>query len=488
MSLKKPFVAAASGSSSSRPPGETATGETVTLREPKAARRPVPEALLHDLWRRQHFDPGALTTTSGRPVAVLAPGRPNTDAGPDFREAHVRVGGQVWHGDVEIHPASSGWLDHDHHRDARYNAVALHVTLYADDWTGGLVRQDGSPLPELVLAPHLTDPLRELLHDFRTRGGDEEALFCAPRWAEVPSELRAGWIEEMAEERLDEKKARLVDRYFAAPDVEALLQERLFAGLGYAKNDDAMADLAHRVPPALGRRFAATGRRELEAALLGAAGLLPDPSDLLDADRATADYATDLAERFQRLRREHAGLAAPMERERWQFFRLRPANFPPLRIAQAAALLAPGGLLHQDPLGRLIEAVHAGKPARALRGVFEATAPTDFWKTHFRLEKATKERDPSIGRWRVDTLIVNAVVPVLLLCAEQREDDRLAAAVRALLRDLPGGSDRVTRRFRNLGSRPADALEAQGLHQLYRTRCREARCLECRIGQHLLGD
>ncbi|PSQ98962.1 MAG: DUF2851 domain-containing protein [Bacteroidetes bacterium QS_9_68_14] len=406
----------------------------------------MPEALLHDLWRQQRFDAGALRTTGGRPVAVL--------------------------------------FAHDHHRDARYNAVALHVTLYTDRWTGGLVREDGSPLPELVLAPHLTDPLRELLYDFRTRA--EEAIFCAPRWAEVPEEVRAGWVEEMAEERLDEKKTRLVDRYFATPDVEALLQERLFAGLGYSKNDEAMSDLARRVPLGRARRMARQSHADLEALLLGLAGLLPEPSDLLDADRATADYATGLAERFERVRSKH-DLAAPMERERWQFFRLRPANFPPLRIAQAAALLAPGGLLHHDPLGRLLDAVHSGKPARALRDVFEEGAtPPDFWKTHFRLVKATEERDPSVGRGRVDTLITNAVVPVLLLCAEQRDDDRLAAAVRALLRDLPAGSDRITRRFRDLGTRPQDAFEAQGLHQLYRTRCAEGRCLECRIGQHLL--
>ncbi|PSQ82192.1 MAG: DUF2851 domain-containing protein [Bacteroidetes bacterium QS_8_68_15] len=406
----------------------------------------MPEALLQDLWRRRHFDTSALHTTDGRPIGVLDPGRLNTDAGPDFNEAHVRIGGRDWHGDVEIHPASGGWFDHDHHRDARYNAAVLHVTLYVDDWTGGLIREDGSPLPEVVLAPHLTAPLRELLHDFRTR--EDEGLFCAPRWNEVPDQKRTRWIAEMTEERLEAKKERLVDRYFATPDLEALLHERLFAGLGYSKNDAPMSDLARRTP-------------------------------------ATAEYATDLAERFEQL--EHTfDLPAPMASERWQFFRLRPANFPPLRIAQAVALVAPGGLLHRDPLGRLLDAVRSDTPARDLRAVLEANAPSDFWKTHFHLEKATAERDPSVGRRRVDTLITNAVAPILLLCAEQHGDDALASAVRALLHDLPAGSDRVTRRFRDLGTRPQDAFEAQGLHQLYRTRCCEGRCLDCTIGQHLV--
>ena len=119
--------------------------------------------------------------------------------------------------------------------------------------------------------------------------------------------------------------------------------------------------------------------------------------------------------------------------------------------------------------------------------MLEANVPSDFWKTHFHLEKATTERDPSVGRRRIDTLIVNAAAPVLLLHAEQHDDGALRAAVRDLLHALPAGSDRVTRRFRALGTRPQDAFEAQGLHQLYRTRCEEGRCLDCAVGQHLLG-
>lgn len=456
-------------------------GTRAAVREPAEARRPVPEALLQDLWRRQHFDTTALRTTEGRLLTVLDPGRLNPDAGPDFYRAHLQIGGQPWHGDVEIHPAARGWFDHGHHRDPRYNAVVLHVSLYRGSGKSGLVREDGSPLPELVLAPRLTAPLHQLLHDFRTR--EEEAIFCAPRWSEVPGPLRSEWVEAMAEERFERKKERLVDRYFAVPSLEELLHERLFAGLGYAKNDVPMSDLARRLPLARCRRL--TGRRDLEALLLGTAGLLPAPSDLTGADRATADYATDLVRRFERL--EHAcNLEAPMARTRWQFFRLRPANFPPLRIAQAAALLAPGGLLQNDPLGALLAAVRAEKPVPALHTAL-AAEPSDFWKTHFRLKKATKPRDPSAGQPRRNTLITNAVVPVLLLYAEQHDDRTLKEALRTVLRQLPPGSDRVTRRFKKLGTPPQDTLEAQGLHQLYRTRCSEARCLDCRIGRYLLG-
>ncbi len=452
------------------------------VHDPDAAglRPSVPEALLHDLWQHQQFDHAELNTTEGRPLRILAPARPNADGGPDFREAALRIGETQWHGDVEIHTRSAQWRAHGHHTDARYNSTVLHVALHDDDRTGRLRRADGSTLAELVLYPHLTAPLRKLLHAFRTR--DRATLPCAERWDEVPAALRRSWTERLAAERMEDKKARLVDRYLARPDMDALLHERLFAGLGYAPNAEPMAELARRLPLRLARTIG--DPLDIEALHLGVAGLLPAPPDLLESDRASADYAMMLRRRFDRLQAAHD--LPVMEAASWQFFRLRPANFPPLRIAQAAALLGPGGLLRRDPFGRLLAAVHDPKPVAALRRLL-ATAPGDFWTNHVRLERAAAERNPHIGRRRVDTLLVNAFVPVLLLHAEQQEAPGLEAALPDLLRRLPAGRDRVTRIFAGLGSKPQNAFEAQGLHQLYRTRCTEARCLTCAIGRHLLG-
>ena len=453
----------------------------VTLHEPTGAHPRVPEALVQDVWRAQRLDHAVLHTADGTPLTVLDPGTLNTDSGPDFANAHLRIGETPWHGDVEIHTTSGTWLDHKHHLDARYNSVILHVTLHADIWTGNLLHSDGSPIPELVLHPYLDTPLRQLLYQFYTRPAGD--VLCAARWTDVPETIRTTWILELASERIQAKKNRLAATYLHAPNLDALLHERLFAGLGYAKNAEAMTTLARRLPPALARSI--PDALDREALHLGTAGLLPTPADLLHSDRTTADYAMDLRERFERLQLQ---LEIPvMEHTAWRFFRLRPANFPPLRIAQAAALLQPGGLLHDDPIGKLTQALHADDPVDALRTALRAT-PGAFWETHVRLEKATKPRDPSVGRSRLNALIANAVVPVLLLHAEQSGDLAFEAAVLELLRQLPPEKDEVTRRFAALGTRPKDALAAQGLHQLYRTRCTEARCLSCPIGQFLLDE
>jgi hypothetical protein len=440
----------------------------------------VPEAMVHDLWRHQRFDAEALSTTEGEPVRVLDPGRPNADAGPDFLNAHVQIENVDWRGDVEIHVVSHGWVEHGHDTDPRYDSVVLHVTLHADAWTGALPRADDSILPEIVLYPRLDTPLRELLHAFHTRP-DADTLPCAPRWTEVPDSTRRSWIAELARNRLAAKR----DRVASSPDADLVtrLQERLFAGLGYAKNDEAMTALARRLPPETVRTV--DSPRDREALHLGVAGLLPAPDDLLDADRKTADYAMDLRHRFRRLQ---VRLNRPvMDATQWTFFRLRPNNFPPLRIAQATAWYADGALLADDPLPPLRTALTDESPVAALQDALAAT-PLPFWQTHYHLETDAAEHDPSLGPSRRRTLITNAVVPVLLFDAERRGAPDQAEAALDVLRALPAPTDSVVRRFRDLGTEARSAFEAQGMHRLYRAYCSEGGCLNCAIGQHLLDE
>lgn len=452
----------------------------VALHEPSARER-VPEAFVQSLWEAARFDASALATVQGEAVRIVDPGRLNTDAGPDFLDAHVRLGDVAWRGSVEVHVTSGGWIDHAHERDAAYDGVVLHVTLYADVWTGKLRCSDGRLLPELVLLPYLERPVRELLYRYYTRPA-ERAMPCAGQWADVPAQLRTAWVTALAEERLRERTAA-VEAELRADDVplDEVLWRRLLAGLGYAKNGEAMHALARRVPLRLARRL--DDPRDLEALLLGTAGLVPGPAELLEADRATADHAVDLADRFDALR--HRFDLEPMPRTRWRFARLRPANQPPLRLAQAAGWLCPGGLLRGDAVARLRAAATDAEAVVALRDVLAVEA-APFWATHVRLDRACRPHSPAVGRNRLDTLVADAVVPVLACDAHRRDDAEAGAAARRLLAALPAGRDEVTRRFAALGSRPQSAAEAQGLYQLFHTRCASFRCLSCRIGRHLL--
>ncbi|MDT0631878.1 DUF2851 family protein [Rubrivirga sp. S365] len=403
----------------------------------------VPEALIQDAWVRGLFDARALRTTDGEVVRVIDRGRLNRDSGPDVAGARVEIGGLVWAGDVEIHRTSAEWESHGHDADPAYRRVVLHVVLAADRRTGTLRRSDGSALPELVLLPHLDRSLRSLLRAFYVE--PREAPHCAARWPDVDAGVVRAWVRALGVQRLRERTRALGRAYGHRPDLDRLLVARVFRALGYAANADAMEELA--------RRFALSAPPESEVEvrdrLLALSGL--DAPDLFDAGGAAAGVEPALG-------------GAAMRPEAWRRGG-RPANAPRTRIVQAAALLGRGGLLRDEPVARLAEAL-----GRGLDGALDLVRP------------APAARGPRLGADRARTVWVDAVLPVLLLDAEQRESPAAEDAVAQALDALPAASDRVARRFRDAGFRPGGALESQGLHQLARAYCDEGRCARCAVG------
>lgn len=450
----------------------------VALHEPGTAPS-VPEAFVHDLWRHQHFDARGLETTAGQPVQVLSPGRPNAHSGPDFRGARLRLGGLLWSGDVEIHTTSGAWYEHAHHQDARYDGVVLHVTLLADHHTGRLTRADGTVLPEVVLMPRLRAPLHRLVHAFRRRPA--EALPCAWGWAEVPLPTRRAWLAHLASERLLGRVQHIETAAQALGSATHWLYERVFAALGYAPNAEAMATLARRLPLA---HLQALDHADREALLLGTAGLLPTPAALLDADRATAAAALDRQARYDRL--VLCDPVDPLPASAWQFFRLRPANFPTVRLGQAAALFEPGGLLHPDGQAALRQAMMAARPLAALLRLLQRP-PLPFWANHVRLVRRSAPRRAEMGRDRARAVVANALLPFLAYLAHRDGDRALGEAVHRVMEALPAEDDAVVRCFASLGEQRRRLPDTQALHQLYQAYCRPGRCLSCAVGQHLLG-
>ena len=457
----------------------------VTLHEPDARVADVPEAVVQDLWQHLRFDTAGLETVGGAAVQILHPGLPNRHGGPDFSDARLLVGGAdgeapvLLVGDVEIHRTSGEWSEHRHEDDPRYDRVVLHVVLLGDRHTGHLCRPDGTPLPEVLLYDRLQEPLRRLLHRFFSQ--PSPAFACAPQVPSVPASLRRAWTRRLGAERLRDRAARLTPT--PGSTLDDALYGALLRALGHAPNADAMQNLALRVPLRAARQaLTSGGPREVEALLFGAAGLLPAPSALRSLPPETAWYAADLGARFERhVAEQPVRSMSPVE---WQFFRLRPANFPTRRVAQAAALV--GGLLADDPLSALHAALHAARPLRALRSLLGEHEAAPFWNTHTRLDKPSKPISTRIGRARVDGLLLNAVLPILILDADVREDERARTRVLEVFERLPAADDETTRTYRAAGFEAASAVDAQGLVQLRRAFCEPGRCLECAIGQHVL--
>ena len=465
----------------------------LSVLEPDARVQGIPEAVVQDIWASHEFNTTDLRTTAGEAVTILRPGTLNHDGGPDFTGARLRIesddvsGGVLnWTGDVEIHRTSGEWLLHRHHEDANYNRVVLHVVLLEDRHTGTLRRADGTLLPEIVLYPRLTASLRSLLHRFYTQ--EQKDFYCEAHWPTVPSDVKDNWLKRLGLARVQMKAAALAAD---APnqDIDELIYHAVLRALGYAKNADAMSELVRRLP--LGLLRSQTDASDVEALLFGVSGLLPDLDRMLHTDRHSVEYVVDLRDRFERLQQTME--LRPMSGVVWQYFRLRPANFPTRRIAQAAALLAPmtpesaGGLLSCETLQSLKEALDSDKPKQMLRLLLQEEEPSGFWSEHVRFEQRSPGGSSRIGTSRADRILMDAILPLLLLDAERRGDHRQEERIRVVLGKLPAASDEITRKFEHHGAIAGGALGTQGLHQLYRSWCSEGRCLSCAIGRHILS-
>ncbi len=418
------------------------------IAEPRAVLDALPEAVVQHAWARGLFGRTALRTTEGDAVTVEMPGRLNRASGPDFSGARVSVGGLAWAGDVEIHRTSADWERHGHHTDPAYDRVVLHVVLSADARTGTLRRSDGSPLPELVLLPHLDRSLAAVVRDLAA--DPESAPRCRARWNDVPESLARSTVQTLGAGRLRQKAQALGRAFGRRPDLDALLTGRIFRALGYADNADAMETLAARLPVP-----------ELRA--------LHDPADVLALVLGAAGYVPSLVEDAltQRWARVAPACLVPMAPETWRRSG-RPANAPRRRIAQAAALVARGGVLRRGATARFAALLDAG-PDAALA----------------LLRPQPADATPRLGADRARDAFVNAVAPVLLLDADLRTDSGLEARVMGAVAALPAGRDRITDGFRDAGLHLRGALEAQGAQALARGFCDEGRCARCPIGRHL---
>lgn len=451
----------------------------VQVLEPQQRLAKAPESVIHDIWKQQAFDFSDLRTSHNETIRVYFPGRHNHDAGPDFLDAQIAINGVYWRGDVELHLYSRQWYDHDHHVNPRYNSTILHATLFADAWTGLLKRQDESNIPELVLFPYLRTRLRSLLPAGPNQRSNR--LPCHAHWSIVHDDIKAKWINKQALARQDARRELVRQAFLKIPDLEALLHRALFVGLGYAKNSEPMADLSRRIPLSLARTL--IDPLDLEAIHFGIAGLLPYDNALFTLDETAADYTMTLRERFISLNKRFD--IPPMPGQVWQFFRLRPANFPTIRLAQAVSLMDTGGLLHVDPISRLIECLRQPDAYRQILKLFERT-PSSFWQHHYHFKRPSAFHKGTIGVQRLQKLIINAIVPILLVHSEQANLPWLEEHLMRLIQSIKAESDEITNRFANVGTRVSNAYMSQGLHELHRSYCSRFRCLECAIGKAII--
>lgn len=413
------------------------------------------EDFLYYLWEGRILV-GDLMTEEGLPVQIIDPGYRNTNSGPDFLEAKIRIGHQLWAGHVEIHVRTSDWLRHGHQNDKAFHNVVLHVVYEHDSLV--------NDIPVLALKGHFNSSLYEQYHDLVST---QRWIACERRLDEVPSLTRCTWLERMAIERLQEK-TKMVDKLLKTNhfDWEDTLYRLMLRYFGMKVNNEAFETLSSLLPFKTLLKHA-DQQVQLEAMLLGCAGFLEIESE--------EEYPLLLKREFEAMKAKFNLLTMPVER--WKFMRMRPMNFPTVRLAQLAQMIH----LH----GPLFSKVKEAATLEELKSLFDVKA-SKYWDTHFRFSFEGPSLPKHLGEGITNVLVINAIVPLLFCYGKFHKDERHCEKALRLLGQTPAEDNTIVRHYAHRGLPPHDAMQSQALLQLYHVYCRRKRCMECGIGIILL--
>lgn len=419
------------------------------------------ERLMQYVWQHRLWAQHNLRTVDGRRVSIIDPGRLNIDAGPDFFNAKIRIGDEMWVGNVEIHVAASDWFRHHHDKDRAYDSVILHVV---DKNDAQITRPGGGVIPQMRM------PCQPQFHIYYHQLVENSAQYlpCGNFMSNMESMYIADWIQALGYERLYDKSDRiqaLVERFRG--DWEAVCYVIVARSLGFGLNSDPFERLALSLPlKFIGRK--ADSMTSIEALLFGQSGLLESaPPD---------NYVNALKTEYAFLARKY-GLKS-LSNPGWKMARTRPVNFPHRRIALLAAML------YGD--FRMLTKIISVKDADEACELFSVEL-TGYWKSHTHFSGMQFGASSlSIASRRI--LVINAVSPLMAAYGAAHGDERLVERAQRILEELPPESNRYINIFSAYGLKPRDAFESQAIIQLRRNYCEAKKCLFCRIGHRMLSD
>lgn len=418
------------------------------------------EFFLQFLWKHRLFNPDRLKTSSGQAVKILSPGFLNSDAGPDFFNARIQIGETTWAGNVEIHLRSGDWLKHKHHEDGAYNNVILHV-----------VKEDDEPVRnakgELVECLVLDYP-KELEQNYLNLLRSTTWIPCAKSLHRVNPLTLQLWYHALMIERLEQKTGEITARLEQNKnDWNETFYQFLARNFGFKTNSVPFELLAKALPLGVLAKHK-NNLFQLEALLFGTAGLL---NEELVGD----EYFLSLRNEFSFLYKKYK--LKPIEGHLWKFLRLRPVNFPTVRIAQFAQLIHQSSALfsHLIELEKLSE----------IKKLFQLQ-PSDYWLSHYRFNKESKKKLKHLGDFSFDSLVINTLVPFLFVYGEYHKKQELKDLALAYLEQVPQEENAIISAWKELGITARSAFDSQALIQLKNRYCDVKKCLNCPVGMKLI--
>jgi hypothetical protein len=415
------------------------------------------EDFLHYIWRCGLYY--GLTSDNGKAIEVMSPGCPNHDSGPDFFNAMIRIEGILLAGNVEIHVNSSDWYRHGHHFSMEYENVILQIVYNSD---AEVKRRNGETIPTAEIKFEAG-----LLANYSQLADNEYWIPCEPFIKSADPEITANWLSGQSLIRLVQKAAYLSNVLnHNNKDWQESFYQQLARSFGFKVNGCVFEMLARSVPFPLLQRNRDNLTR-LEALLFGQSGMLEGWKD--------DEYFLCLKSEYGFLKHKYS--LKPLQSHLWKFLRLRPANFPTIRISQFAAFI------HRRPgiFAQVLESRNAGETA----SFFDLSASA-YWDTHYMFGKPSVCRVKTMGKMAALSLMINTVVPFLFFYGTLRQIPELRKRAIDFLKELPPENNSIINKWKGVGIHAESAYISQGLLQQKNDFCSGKRCLDCGIGNYII--
>lgn len=417
------------------------------------------ERLLQFIWQFQYFNKTGLTTETGDELQIILHGTLNSNQGPDFANAKIKIGNTTWAGSVELHIKTSDWQRHNHSDDLNYKNVILHVV-----WQNDIRLGDGI-IPVLELQDKVSKILLQRYEDLMN---NTSFIPCEKNIAAVRDITMKAWKDRLVAERLLRK----------AKSVELLLQQSnyhweesfwwmLARNFGMKVNASAFEAMAKSISINILAKHK-NQLNQLEALLFGQAGLLSKDFE--------EDYPLMLKKEYEFLKKKYK--LQPIH-EPVHFLRMRPGNFPTIRLAQLAALISESSHLFSKVKDETFLSV--------TRKWFDVTA-NDYWHYHYRFDEMTVFKKKTPGAAMVDNIVINTVAPVLFAYGNYHSDSGYKLKALQWLEQTGSEGNSITKGFQQSGVENKNACDSQALIELKNEYCNNKRCLDCAVGNYLLKN
>ena len=418
------------------------------------------EDFISFLWKYDYYLKSDLQTTDGERLVVMNHGEENTNAGPDFINALIRISDTTWAGNIEIHNKSSDWIKHKHHFDQSYDNVILHVVLTNDIQ---IKQKSGVNLPTLILKYDFSFRNRYLM------------LMKNNQWVACESYLPGimkfqirFWLAKIGIERLQEKSHSITSLLKRTNNNwEEVLLISLAGSLGMKVNSEPFLMLMNATPY-LNIMHCKNNLFQLEALLFGQAGFL-------DSSLFGDEYFESLKVEYTFLRKKFR--LTPIPHHLWKFLRLRPSNFPGIRIAQLAAIIF--------RTSSLFSTLIKENELNGLRQIFNVHA-SNYWETHYQFNKESRKKDKQLGINSTDLLIINTVIPIIFVYGIEKGSDVLKNKAIRFLEEIEPEDNAIIRNWSNLGFDIPNAFYSQAMIYLKKAYCDKKECLKCKIGNEII--